>query len=207
MPFYQPNELPKLMVAPNGARKVKKDHPEVPLTIQETVEVAKNCFKAGAGAIHLHVRNEKGEHVLDTGLYKEALKELEFKVPKMHIQVTTEAVGKYSPEDMRKLAYDVTPPGTSIGIAEMIPSRNPTDEDVKLYKYLTEAGTKIQHLLYDPNDIDLLVNLLNKAEINVEGAWCLFVIGHYSGKISYPDNIPMFLKKMREKNINFSFVE
>ena len=104
MPFYQPNELPKLMVAPNGARKVKKDHPEVPLTIEETVEVAKNCFKAGAGAIHLHVRNEKGEHVLDAGLYKEALKELEFKVPKMHIQVTTEAVGKYSPEDMRKLA-------------------------------------------------------------------------------------------------------
>ena len=205
MPFYQPNELPKLMVAPNGARKVKKDHPEVPLTIQETVEVAKNCFKAGAGAIHLHVRNEKGEHVLDAGLYKEALKELEFKVPKMHIQVTTEAVGKYSPEDMRKLAYDVTPPGTSIGIAEMIPSRNPTDEDVKLYKYLTEAGTKIQHLLYDPNDIDLLVNLLNKAEINVEGAWCLFVIGHYSGKISYPDNIPMFLKKMRKNNINLDW--
>ena len=202
MPFYQPNELPKLMVAPNGARKVKKDHPEVPLTIQETVEVAKNCFKAGAGAIHLHVRNEKGEHVLDAGLYKEALKELEFKVPKMHIQVTTEAVGKYSPEDMRKLAYDVTPPGTSIGIAEMIPSRNPTDDDVKLYKYLTEAGTKIQHLLYNPNDIDLLVNLLNKAKINVEGAWCLFVIGHYSGKISYPDNIPMFLEKMRENNIN-----
>ena len=84
------------MVAPNGARKVKKDHPEVPLTIQETVEVARNCYEAGAGAIHLHVRNEKGEHVLDAGLYKEALKELEFQVPKMHIQVTTEAVGKYS---------------------------------------------------------------------------------------------------------------
>ena len=33
MPFYQPNELPKLMVAPNGARKLKKDHPAVPLTI------------------------------------------------------------------------------------------------------------------------------------------------------------------------------
>ena len=73
MTFYQPDKLPKLMVAPNGARKIKKDHPEVPLTIRETVDVAKNCFKAGAGAIHLHVRNDKGEHVLDAGLYKEAL--------------------------------------------------------------------------------------------------------------------------------------
>ena len=57
MSFYQPKKLPNLMVAPNGARKVKKDHPEVPLTIQETVEVARNCYEAGAGAIHLHVRN------------------------------------------------------------------------------------------------------------------------------------------------------
>ena len=176
-----------------------------PLTIKETVEVAKNCFEAGAGAIHLHVRNDKGEHVLDAGLYKEALNELEHQVPKMHIQVTTEAVGKYSPEEMRKLAYDVTPPGTSIGIAEMIPSRNPTNEDIKLYRYLTEAGTKIQHLLYNPDDISLLVNLLNKAEMPTDGAWCLFVIGHYSGKISYPENIPMFLEKMRENNINLDW--
>ena len=205
MAFFQPDKLPKLMVAPNGARKVKKDHPEVPLTIMETVEVAKNCFEAGAGAIHLHVRNDKGEHVLDAGLYKEALNELENQVPKMHIQVTTEAVGKYSPEEMRKLAYDVTPPGTSIGTAELIPSRKPTEEDIKLYKYLTEAGTKIQHILYNPQDVDLLVNLLNKADIPIEGAWCLFVIGHYTGKISYPEKIPEFLKVMKNNNVNLDW--
>ena len=45
MAFFQPYKLPNLMVAPNGARKVKKDHPEVPLTIGETVEVAKNVLK------------------------------------------------------------------------------------------------------------------------------------------------------------------
>ena len=45
MPFYQPKKLPNLMVAPNGARKVKKDHPEVPLTIQEIVNVIRICLK------------------------------------------------------------------------------------------------------------------------------------------------------------------
>ena len=35
MPFYKPNELPKLMVSPNGSRKMKKDHPEIPMTIPE----------------------------------------------------------------------------------------------------------------------------------------------------------------------------
>ena len=156
MSFYKPEKLPKLMVAPNGARKVKKDHPAVPLTISETVATAKSCYEAGAGAIHLHVRDNKGQHVLDAGLYKEALNELEYQVPNMHIQVTTEAVGKYSPADMRKLAYDVKPPGVSIGTSELIPSRNPENEDIKLYKYLTEAGTKIQHILYQPEDIDKL---------------------------------------------------
>ena len=193
------------MVAPNGARKIKKDHPEIPLTIKETVEVAKNCYEAGATAIHLHVRNDKGEHVLDAGLYKEALKELEFQVPNMHIQVTTEAVGKYSPDDMRKLAYDVTPPGVSIGTSELIPSRKPTIEDIKLYKYLTETGTKIQHILYNPDDVDLLIDLLKKSEIPTDDVWCLFVIGHYTGKISYPEKIPEFLEKMKKNGIYFDW--
>ena len=205
MPFYKPDKLPKLMVAPNGARRIKKDHPAVPLTINETVETAKACYKEGAEAIHLHVRDENGQHVLDTGLYKEALNELENQVPKMHIQVTTEAVGKYSPADMRKLAYDVVPPGTSIGTAELIPTRIPEDEDIKLYKYLTEAGTKIQHILYKPEDIDLLVELLKKSNIKIDNAWCLFVIGHYTGKISYPENIPPFLKKMEENKIKLDW--
>jgi len=205
MSFYKPDKLPKLMVAPNGARRIKKDHPAVPLTISETVETAKACYKEGAEAIHLHVRDENGQHVLDAGLYKEALNELENQVPKMHIQVTTEAVGKYSPADMRKLAYDVVPPGTSIGTAELIPSRIPENEDIKLYKYLTEAGTKIQHILYKPEDIDLLVELLKKSNIKIDNAWCLFVIGHYTGKISYPENIPPFLKKMEENKIKLDW--
>ena len=33
MSFYQPENLPKIMIAPNGARPKKKDHIEVPVTI------------------------------------------------------------------------------------------------------------------------------------------------------------------------------
>ena len=73
MAFFQPDKLPSLMVAPNGARKVKKDHPEVPLTIKETVEVAKNCFEAGAKAIHLHVRNALAAQYLYQNFYLEYL--------------------------------------------------------------------------------------------------------------------------------------
>ena len=202
MSFYKPDKLPKLMVAPNGARPMKKDHPAVPITIFETAETAKACFDAGADGIHFHMRDQKGQHILDSGLCKEALSELQKKVPRMHLQVTTEAVGRYSPDAMRKLAYDVVPPGISIGIREMIPSRVPSVEDINLYKNLTEAGTKIQHICYEPKDIDLLSELLSLANIPTNGTWCMFVIGHYSGIVSNPENIPPFLDKLKKHNIN-----
>ncbi len=202
MNFNKPKNLPRLMVAPNGARPKKKDHPAVPMTISEIVETASACFKSGASGIHFHMRNKMEQHILDSGLCKEALTELQKKVPKMHLQITTEAVGKYSPEEMRRLAYDVIPPGISIGIREMIPSRNPTLEDIKVYKKLTESGTKIQHICYEPEDISLLSNLLSKAKLSKNGVWCMFVIGHYSGKVSNPKKITSFIEELKIHDIN-----
>ena len=49
------------MVAPNGARKVKTDHPQVPLDAGEIAAVARDCADAGAGAIHYHVRDTEGD--------------------------------------------------------------------------------------------------------------------------------------------------
>ena len=202
MSYFIPSTLPRLMVAPNGARPMKKDHPQVPLTVSEIVKTGKACFDSGAEAIHFHIRDKNGQHVLDSGLCKEALAELNKLAPKMHLQITTEAIGKYSPEQMRKLAYEVMPPGISIAIREMIPTRQPTSEDIKLYQKLTETETKIQHICYEPEDIDLLSNLLNEAALSKNGTWCMFVIGHYSGKISKPENIYPFVERLKKNNIN-----
>ena len=178
MSFFQPENLPKIMIAPNGARPKKKDHNEVPVTINEIVETAKLCFEEGAEGIHFHLRDEKGDHILNSEMCSKALNDLQLSVPNMHLQVTTEAVGRYSPAEMRKLAYEVAPPGISIGIREMIPSRIPSEEDVKLYQSLTENGTKIQHICYEPEDLDLLSNLLDKGKISKDGTWCLFAVSY-----------------------------
>ena len=190
------------MVAPNGARPLKKDHPEVPITIPEIVKTGKSCFESGAGAIHFHIRDKQGEHILDPGLCKEALSELNKIVPKMHLQITTEAVGRYSPNQMRKLAYDVTPPGISIGIREMIPTRKLSTHDIDFYQKLEASGTKVQHICYEPEDVDLLSELLKESKLPKSGTWCMFVIGHYSGKLSVPENISKFISKLKKNNID-----
>ncbi len=202
MNFYKPFNLPKLMVAPNGSKKMKIDHESIPITIGEICSTAKACYNSGAEALHFHVRNNDGLHVLDSGLYKEALAELNLIVPKMHLQITTEAIGIYSPEQMRNLIYNVDAPGISIGIKEMIPSGNPTDEDIKVYKYLVEKNTKIQHICYFPEELEILSKLIEVAELPNENTWCMFAIGHYTGRKSDPNLIPMFLDSKKKNQIN-----
>ena len=198
MAFARPLALPQIMVAPNGARRTTADHPAIPVTIDQTVTTAKACQMAGAGAMHFHVRDTEQNHVLDAGLYKEALAELESAVPDMHLQITTECVGRYSPDDMRQLAYDLMPPGLSIGIIEMIPDGQPTEEDIRLYKTLSEAGTRIQHICYFPEHLDIVRRIIDLAGLPEDDIWCLFTIGHYSGRVSKPEMVGLFLDKLKQ---------
>ena len=88
-----------IMAAPNGARKTKADHPNLPVTIEETAREAKACYDEGAGMLHAHVRDDEGRHVLDSGRYRELLALMAEACPDMPCQITTEAVGIYSPQD------------------------------------------------------------------------------------------------------------
>ena len=83
------------MVAPNGARRGKADHPALPITIDDIVATATACHSAGADALHLHVRDEQGAHSLDAGRYLETLAALSSALPDMPVQITTEAAGVF----------------------------------------------------------------------------------------------------------------
>ena len=48
----------------------------------------------------------------------------------------------------------------------------------------------------------MLSDLLEKSNISKEGTWCLFVIGHYSGILSNPKKIPLFIEKLKSRNLN-----
>ena len=64
-----------IAVAPNGGRKVKADHPAVPLTPAELAVTAARCREAGASMIHAHVRTADGQHLLEADAYREAIAE------------------------------------------------------------------------------------------------------------------------------------
>lgn len=51
-----------ITVAPTGAETAKADSPQLPTTLEELVESAQRCEQAGAGLIHVHVRDPEAGH-------------------------------------------------------------------------------------------------------------------------------------------------
>nr|WP_321461189.1 3-keto-5-aminohexanoate cleavage protein [uncultured Cohaesibacter sp.] len=190
---YSP--LAEIMIAPNGARKGKADHPALPVTIEETVATAIACHEAGADGIHAHVRDGEGKHILDAGLYRELLAELKQNIPDFQAQITTEAVGQYSPAEQRALVEAVNPSSVSISVKEML-SEGELPQVNRFYHAQAEKGTAIQHILYSKEEVDILLDLCTRGVIPAQSLQLLFVLGRYSeGQVSSPDDLLAFMPR------------
>ncbi|TYC72266.1 3-keto-5-aminohexanoate cleavage protein [Stappia sp. BW2] len=203
-PLFTPPPLPLIMVAPNGARRTKSDHPCLPMTVAETVAAAKACFNAGAGALHAHVRDVSGAHVLDAGLYRELLSEMRVAVPQMQVQITTEAVGKYTPEQQRELVYKVKPAAVSVALREMVPEGE-EDQAKAFYNWAVGKACAVQHIVYSADDLDRFFNLVAAGTLARESHQLLFVLGRYAaGQESAPEDLVPFLDKLAERGSGVS---
>ncbi len=186
--------LPRLMVAPNGARRGKADHPALPVTLPEIVETARACHHAGADGLHLHLRDAEGRHLLDAGAYREALAELRRVVPEMAVQVTTEAAGAYAPPVQRAVALGSGADLVSVALREMAAEEA---EAPGFYAACAERGIAVQHILYDAADFDLLTRLVPDARRDAAGLQLIFVLGRYSdGQESDARDLGPFLERL-----------
>ena len=145
-----------VLVAPNGARKTKADHPRIPLSHAEIVKESLACFAAGAAGVHLHVRNDDGTHCLDIHRYAKLLDTLRAEAPGLYLQMTTEAVGIYSPAEQRAVVDALHPDGVSIAVREMAAEPN-TTLLADWYASTSQRGVEIQHIIYDLSDLQTLM--------------------------------------------------
>ncbi|PCH48432.1 MAG: class III aminotransferase [Hyphomicrobiales bacterium] len=171
--------LPKIMIAPNGARRTKADHQALPVTIQEIVDTAKACFAAGADGLHAHVRDAEQKHVLDAGLYRELIAELEIAVPQMDVQITTEAIGMYSPAQQRELVRAVMPKLVSVSLAEMTSDNDPNAAS-EFYHWAAEKGIAVQHILYSTEEFEMLAKHVRQKTIPSSHLQIIIVLGKYN---------------------------
>src|SRR4029434_6919874 len=85
-----PENQDKLVItaAPYGPEWMPADFPEdIPLTIDQHVQQAVDCYHAGAMVLHLHVRELDGKGSKRLSMFNELLARLRVAVPEMVLQV------------------------------------------------------------------------------------------------------------------------
>ena len=172
---------PFVMVAPNGARRGKADHPALPVTMEDILSTASACFAAGADGLHLHVRDDGGLHSLDAGRYRETLAALKQDVPEMRLQITTESGGRFDVAQQLQCLREVTPGWASVSVREV--ARAPELADA-VYGTVAENGTEVQHILYDLRDAVQLRQWQAEGIVRPDQTSVIFVLGKYAPPVA-----------------------
>jgi uncharacterized protein (DUF849 family) len=101
-----------IIVAPTGAETAKSDCPQLPTTLDELVETAVACEQAGAGLIHIHVRDDAHQPSLDPVLLRETVQAVRERTS-MVIQLSTGG-SVHDPLDRRLTVLDAEPDSCSL---------------------------------------------------------------------------------------------
>ena len=185
-----------IAIAPNGARKTHADHPALPITPDELAACARQCVDAGAAMLHLHVRRPDGTHSLEPDDYRPAIAAVQQAVgDALVIQITTEAVGIYTPAQQMASVRALQPEAISAALRELVPDAAHEAEAARFFGELAAARTAIQYILYSADDVVRYRDLRARGVLPDTPHWVLFVLGRYSaGQRSDPTDLLPFLQ-------------
>ena len=192
------------MVAPNGARRTLADHPRVPITVDQIVADAIACHFEGAGGLHAHVRDEAGRHVLDVGLYRALIEKMAVQCPDMLVQVTTEAVGRYQPDEQIAMVRALQPKAVSVAIKEVMQGDQQMCAD--FYHWAHESDIAIQHIVYVPDEISWLADLVAEDCVPKSDIQLLMVLGRYvANQESRPEMLDPFVDRLARTGLKIDW--
>lgn len=183
-----------IAVAPNGARRTKVDHPRLPMTAAEIARDAAEALEAGAAMIHLHARDENGAHTLDADLYREAVDAVKQAVgDKLVIQITTEAVGRYTAQEQITVVDALNPESVSIALREILPEGDDERAAAALFARMEKAGTLYQIIIYEAAELERLDALAKRGLLPDGPLAVLAVAGRYTEQGATPGELDAYI--------------
>lgn len=192
-----------IAVAPNGARKTRRDHPALPITPLELARTAAACAEAGAGMLHLHVRDNSGGHTLEADFYKPAIREVEAAVgDTMLLQVTSEAAGVYNSHRQMELMKGLAPHCLSCGLREFVTNENDFEAAAAFFTAMKASGVLIQYILYSPDDVRWYQKLRDAGVLPGHRHFLLFVLGRYTSEHVCPPSLSLdvYVNTLRQES-------
>ena len=168
MQFLDDSLLPEnqpplvIQVAPYGPQWLPGDSDDIPLTMDEQVQKAVDCWNAGATVLHVHVREADGKGSKRLSMFNEMLARLREAVPKMVLQVGGSisfapegegAEAKWLNDDTRHMLAELDPKPDQVTVAINTSQMN-------VMELMTEAdiaGTSLTNPLMQAAYRDMIV--------------------------------------------------
>lgn len=153
-----------ITVAPTGAESDPADAPALPVTIEGLVETARACQEAGAGLVHIHVRDNEGKPTLDLGRVTEAVVAVR-EATDLVVQVSTGGSVHDSLES-RLAVLDSDPDSCSLSCGTVNFGDdvflNPWPFMVELYQQTQQRGIVPEFEIFDLGQVTAMRRLLDK---------------------------------------------
>jgi uncharacterized protein (DUF849 family) len=155
-----PENQEKLVItcAPYGPEWMPADFPEdIPVSMDEHVQKAVDCYNAGATVIHIHVREEDGKGSKRLSQFNELLARLRVAVPDMILQVGGSIsfapegegeVAKWLSDDTRHMLADLDPKPDQVTIAVNTNQMNVVEQMCEADVAGTSLGEAVNYRAY-----------------------------------------------------------
>ncbi|MFH1654666.1 MAG: 3-keto-5-aminohexanoate cleavage protein [Pseudomonadota bacterium] len=174
-----------ITAAITGAETTKEMNPNLPVTAEEQAKEARECVKAGAAIIHLHVRDSKGNPSQKIADFKRSIEAINDSCdPRPITQISTGGAVGASIEDRIKPIVKLKPEFASLNIASMnfgedVFINHPKDVK-KLATTLKDLNVAYEVEVYDAGHIESAKRLAKKGVIRTPIHY-QFVLGVHGG--------------------------
>lgn len=195
-----------ITVAVTGAEVTREHNPNLPITPEEIVQAAVECYDAGASIVHVHVRDpETGKPSSDPELFKRVLEGIREKRPDMIVQFTTGGAIGMTEEERIAPVY-LKPDMATLNMGSMNFGDdvflNPPKFIRRLAKTMIEVGVKPEIEVYDISMIATAKKLIKEGLI-LEPPHFDFVMGVPGGIPATVENL-LIMKRNLPPNATWS---
>jgi 3-keto-5-aminohexanoate cleavage enzyme len=202
-----PSASTLITVAPTGAETEKADFPALPTTLDELVETAKRCEAAGAGMVHVHIRDADHRPTLDLGRLRETVAALRAETT-LVVQLSTGG-SVHDPLEDRLRVLEAAPDSCSltmgtVNFGDEVFS-NPWPFIVELYGATRDAEVVPEFELFDLGHVAALHRLLDAEGLPYgERVHCDLVMGVPGGMPGTADAVVAAVNAMPDAVTSWS---
>ena len=184
-----------------GAEVTKEQNPAVPYTVKEMVREAKSAYDAGAGVIHVHVREDDGTPTQSKKRFKEVLDAIYKEIPDvLVIPSTGGAVGMSAEERLQPT--ELFPEMATLDCGTCNFGDDVFENTIPMMrefgKRMLENNIKPEYECFEMGHLDTILRLAQKGQVPGAPMQFNFVLGVFGCTPATGENLAWLVRNIPE---------